>query len=156
MAEVTGSIVLRVPAPEGSEQPEQLFIIDAAQLREKLWDNSPKALTDPNSEQRKKHQNIFMMLKPVLRGGLDQILKSIFGKDAPKVPREADVFQYAAKLLVNIVVGGMQAHEWVLRSEYAEVSDQPVYRVVELIACPKDAQAEATDNGADAAREIAG
>lgn len=151
MAEVNGEIRLRMVSDQGEDF---ILVLDANQLRQQLWEKSPAFLTNPQSEERQKHQSMVMMAKPVMRGMLDSVLKGLFGDAAPRVPREADVFQYAASLLINIVVGGLVANNWQLRVQDAEVGSETVYRVVELTSSPKVTDGEQTAHGEQHASQI--
>jgi hypothetical protein len=120
------------------------FLVNRNAVKFALWHRIPEGFRDPQSEEAQKSDVQLMRVaaKAMLRAILPNILKRMFGENAPQIPPRTDLIQWTLNLLINGLVDYAALKEWRMNIEPCDSCESRIYKVLSISSLPDTTSTE--------------
>jgi hypothetical protein len=110
------------------------YLVNRNAVKVALWSRIPEGFRNPSSQEAQKNDVQLMRVaaKAMLRAILPNMLKKMFGENAPQLPPRADIIQWTLNLVVNGLVDYAAMKEWRMDIEACDTCESRVYKVLAI------------------------
>lgn len=127
---------------------DRSYRIHKTALFERLYESAPRALTDPDSDERRQSDWLYLIPKPLIRSLIQRIVRNVFGADAPDIPRDQDMYAYSLRLLLIMVCEGATLKTWSLDIADETTDPESEARIYDVRGILADAGVTESDESA--------
>jgi hypothetical protein len=113
--------------------------VHAETLAQLLLSGIPDAIRNPDSPDRKQHDNMWLMAKGFLRSFVPPLFKLFFKQTFPKVPPGSDIISYTTELACLFVSEGVAGREVTFLATVEQIEgDKITYNVLDVVTDTDD------------------